>query len=97
MLECIRFQGRKKIINIPQEISNKSHQFGILLLNDTNGTKVQNIEHDYRETERINTEIIQEWASGRGIKPVTWETLTGVLREIKLHTLANEIDAVKLI
>jgi len=98
VLECIHFQGRKKrIINIAQEIGNKSYQFGILLLNDTNGTKVQNIEHGYRETERINTEIIREWATGGGKKPVTWETLTGVLREIKLHTLASEIEAVKLI
>ena len=94
--ECICFQGREGKINIPQEIGNKYYQFGILLLNDTNGTKVQNIERNYRETERINTEIIREWTTGGGNKPVNWKTLTEVLCNIGLHTLASKIEAVKL-
>ena len=40
--------------------------------------------------------IIQEWANGRGKKPVNWKTLTDVLRDIELCALANEIEAVKL-
>ena len=53
------------------------------------------MEHDYREIERINTEILREWVTGRGKKPVTWETLTEVLRDIELCALASEIEAVK--
>ena len=96
VLECTRFQGRERIINIPQEISNKYKMFGLLLLDDPNGTRVRNIEHDYREIEQINTEILREWATGRGKKPVSWETLTEVLRDIELGALASEIEAVKL-
>ena len=96
MPECIRFQGRERRINIPQEIGTKYYNFGILLLNDATGGKVRNLEHKCREdAERINTEILQEWVAGRGKQPVTWETLTEVLRDVELSTLASEIEAVK--
>ena len=97
MLECTRFQGLGRTINIPQEIGSNYYYFGLHLLNDPNGTRVQNIEHKHREdAERINTEILREWATGRGKKPVTWKTLTEVLRDIELGTLANEIEVMKL-
>ena len=95
--DCIMFQGLgKRAINIPQEIGPNSYQFGLLLLDDPNGTRVRNIERDCREIERTNKEILQEWATGRGKKPVTWETLIEVLRDIELGDLASEIEAVKL-
>ena len=91
------FQGRQRIINIPQEIGTNYSQFGIFLLNDPNGTRVHNIKHKHREdAEQINTEILQEWATGRGKKPVSWETLTTVLRDIELGILASEIEVMKL-
>ena len=49
-----------------------------------------------REIERINTEILQEWVMGKGKKPVSWGTLTEVLRHIELCALASEIEEVKL-
>ena len=96
VLECTRFRGRKRRINIPQEIGTKYYYFGLHLLDDRNGTRVRNLELEYRQNaERINTEILQEWATGRGKKPVSWETLTEVLRDIELGALASEIEAVK--
>ena len=98
MLECIRFQGKERMINIPQEIGTSYSKIGIFLLNDPNGTRTWNIQHKHRDhAEKINTEILQEWATGRGKKPVTWETLTEVLRDIELCTLASEIEEVKLL
>ena len=89
--KCIRVQGRER------RIGTKYHEFGILLLDDTTGDKVHNLEHKYREdAERINTEILQEWVAGRGKQPVTWETLTEVLCDVELCTLASDIEAVKL-
>ena len=41
-------------------------------------------------------EILQQWISGRGRQPVSWETLTEVLRDVELGELASEIEAVKL-
>ena len=91
------FPGRGGTINIPQEIGPNYYYFGIHLLNDPNGTRVLNMECRHREdAERINTEILREWATGRGKKPVTLKTLTIVLRDIELSTLASEIEEVKL-
>ena len=89
-------QGLRRTINIPQEIGSNYYGFGLLLLDDLNGTRLHNIECDYREIERINTEILREWATGKGKNPVTWKTLTTVLRDIGLHILASEIEEVKL-
>ena len=95
--ELLRFtctNGRK--INIPVEISTKYLQFGTLLLDDRNGSKVKRLvyEHHYN-VEKINTAILQEWLIGRGKQPVSWATLVEVLRDIELSTLADEIEAVK--
>ena len=96
MMEVIRFQGRNRTINIPQEISTKYQDFGILLLEDSTGARVQNTIHKHREDpEAINMDILQQWIDGRGKKPVTWETLIEVLFDIDLTTLAEDILAVK--
>ena len=97
MLELIRFRGRERRINIPQEISTKYTLFGILLLEDSTGTKVCNIEHKHgKDAEQINTEILEEWLKGRGKQPVSWRTLIEVLHDVKLSNLASDIEAVKV-
>ena len=98
VLECIRFPGRQRTINIPQEIGMNYSQFGMFLLDDVNRIRVRNMECKHRgDVEQINTEIIQEWATGKGKKPVAWKTLTEVLHDIGLSTLATEIENVKLV
>ena len=68
----------------------------MFLLDDPNGTKVDNIECKHRgDAEQINTEILREWVTRRKKKPVTWETLTEVLRDIELSALASEIEVMK--
>ena len=95
LTECIRFRGREKRINIPQEIGVKYYQFGVLLLEDDTGARINALTHKYmNDAEQINTEVLRQWINGRGKDPVTWETLTEVLHDIKLNTLAGEIDAV---
>ena len=93
VLQCTRFHGSQRTINIPQEVGSNYYYFGLHLLDDPNGTRVRNIEFEYRpNVERINTEILQEWATGRGKNPVTWKTLIMVLRDIELGALASEIE-----
>ena len=97
LIEMVRFRGRERRINIPQEVSTKYSQFGFLLLEDSNGARVRTIEHKHqRDAEQINMEILQQWISGRGRQPVSWETLTEVLRDVELGDLASEIGTVKL-
>ena len=50
---------------------------------------------NHYDAEQINTEILQEWLSGRGKQPVTWTTLVEVLHDIELSTLAGDIETVK--
>ena len=96
--ELLNFPGQEKKINIPQEIGTQYKTFGTILLEDDSGARVDNIVHEYRErAERINTEILQEWLTGRGKQPVTWETLVEVLYDIELSILAGVINTSKCV
>ena len=96
VIELIRFHGRKGTINILQQISTKYTEFGIFLLEDSNGVRVRNLELKHlKNADEINTEIVQEWIAGRGKKPVTWGTFIEVLHDMNLATVADEIKAIK--
>ena len=96
LIECVRFRGRERRINIPQEIGIKYYNFGLLLLEDDTGARIQSIAHEHRDNaEQINTEVLQQWINGRGKQSVTWKTLIEVLHDIELSKLAREIEAVK--
>ena len=78
------------------EIATKYVQFGIFLLDDKTGSRVKVMAHHHlNNAEQINTEILSEWLTGRGKKPVDWATLVEVLCDIELSTLAGDIEAVK--
>jgi len=84
------------VVSIPVEIATNYVRFGTFLLDDRNGSRVNNMAHKHHcDPERINTEILQEWLTGRGKKPVTWATLVSVLRDSKLFTLAGDISTIK--
>ena len=69
--------------------------FGILLLKDETGSNVAAITNKHLgNAELINIEILQEWVSGRGKKPVSWRTLIEVLRDTGLGVLADDIESV---
>ena len=66
------------------------------MLDDHNGARIQSIAYKYRDdSEEINMEVLRQWINGRGKHPITWGTLSEVLRDIELNTLAGEIEAVK--
>ena len=50
----------------------------------------QGVAHD------VLLRILQEWLEGKGLWPVTWETLVQTLRNTKLFTLADSVKAAKL-
>lgn len=93
MKELIKFAGVERTINIPEEIGTKYSHFGIFLLEDGFGATIHNIEWQYRyNSEAINIEILRRWLEGKGRKPVEWNTLIEVLKEISKHTLAKDIE-----
>ena len=96
LIELIRFRGRERRINIPQEVGTYYHQFGILLLNDPMGSRMRNIIHECQgNLDAINLTVLRHWLEGHG-GPATWETLVETLEDIGLRTLARDIRDVKL-
>ena len=78
-------------LKVPQKIGTNYYQFGILLLNDDNGTLIRIIEYECREKcERIVCDILSYWLKGKG-KPVTWEALIETLHICNLTELAEHI------
>ena len=86
------FPGKSENINIPQEIGTKYRMFGILLLEDKTAAEVAAIVKEHRENATdINLEILRLWIGGKG-KPLSWNTLISVLKDIGLGTLASDIQ-----
>jgi len=96
LIECVRFRGRVRRINISQEIGTKYITFGTLLLEERTGERVNAIALKHRnDSEQTSMEILEEWITGRGKHPINWSTLIEVLHDIELSTLAREIEAAK--
>ena len=83
-------------LRVPQQVGDDYSSFGVFLLNDKTGGRVDAIEDTYSgKPERITRKILQEWMAGKGL-PLTWESLIKTLRDTGLSTLADEIAAKKL-
>ena len=80
-------------LNIPLKVGAKYFQFGVLLLNDEDGTLVEALEDECNgKWERIVRKILAEWVRGRG-RALSWKTLSDTLRECSLSLLADDIDS----
>ena len=83
-------------MEVPQEVGNNYFNFGIFLLEDRTGSRVDIIEEECRgKPERITRKILQEWVLGKGAA-LTWQTLIKTLKDCKLNILADRIQATKL-
>ncbi len=91
-MALLKFEGITKSYDIRQEVGIKYRECCTFLLNDRDGTKVQALEHQHWCNPLwINHEIFSRWLQGEGKQPVTWATLVGVLRDIGMNSLADEI------
>ena len=96
LVDILAFRGKERKINIPQEIGSKYFLFGILLLEDHSGAKVHAVSQRHGDSlQMINLEILLEWLAGKGKQPVSWQTLTDILRDIGCNALASDIEIVK--
>lgn len=84
-------------VDVIEEIGNKYHKFGTLLLKDETGSKMGAIEHDEHTAVAINNRVLTRWIRGEGRKPTSWATLTTVLDKCKLSKLINVIRSVKAV
>ena len=80
-------------LDIPLKVGVKFFLFGVLLLNDEDGARVETLEHDCNgKCEWIVRKILVEWVKGRG-RALSWKTLSDTLRECSLSSLADNIDS----
>ena len=95
LTELLDFPYKDKTIDILELIGTNYVTFGTFLLDDKSGTIVSSIEKQrMQRSHEINKDILDKWIAGKGLKPVTWNTLVKCLRTAKLHILADDIEAV---
>ena len=86
--------GVKKNLDIIQRTSTSYTKLGMYLLDDDNCDIVDSYKEKYKnDPVEIVSAVYKKWISGTGRKPVTWQTLVDVLREIELNSLAGDIEA----
>ena len=98
MKELTSLEGKKRKINIIEEVGSEYYNVGIhvVLLNDTKGAKMKGIIEKCRgDPVQISREIMSKWLQGGGIEDRSWQGLIGVLRENSLQALAEDIEEVK--
>ncbi len=82
-------------MNLAEKISNYFN-FGILLLEDRDGSRTTAIVQQYQlKAEDINRHIFTLWLQGSGQQPVSWATLVSVLQKMGLNAIAEDIKRVK--
>ena len=85
-------------MDLTEEIVGTNYKkFGVLLLEDNTGELLRAFERELgRNAGEINIRVFNTWLSGKGRKPVSWDTLVTVLQDIKLNKLAKDIKKTKL-
>ena len=82
-------------LNVHKKVGANYYTFGILLLNDATGSRVDSIKVECLGTpDTIIIKILQEWLQGNGLLPVTWNTLIETLKHTGLP--ADDIRTAKL-
>ena len=76
-------------LKVPQEVGAHYKTFGILLLNDDTGCRVDGIKG--ASPSDIVISILQEWIAGRG-RPRTWQALIETLKDCELTALSDKIQ-----
>ncbi len=92
-LIVLHSKGRKSV-KVLEGIGTNYRDFGILLLEDNTGTRLNAIADKFRESAKdVSREVLVQWLAGKGRRPVSWMTLIEVLRDINLQTLASDIES----
>ena len=90
-LLCLKTRSGETI-NLTLRVGNKFRPFGHILLDDSDGTKTDQIVMQYHWVgSEVTLEILKRWIRGEGKQPVTWKTLTDALSAIGLTELAKSI------
>jgi len=90
--KLLKFPCKEKDIDIPAEIGSEYTKFGVLLLEDNSGARIHDIANKHRDDgQKVVIEILREWLIGKGKQPVSWQTLTAVLKDAGFYELERDI------
>ena len=79
-------------LEIPQGVGGNCYTFGIFLLNDKRGSRMNIFRKEcLGKPEDVTLMILQEWLGGKGL-PVTWSSLIKALKDAKLLAMADQIQ-----
>ena len=90
-LNGLVLKKRNREVRVLERIGRDYREFGIELLEDADGDKMDEIKENNSRAADMRMEIVRGWLRGKGKKPVTWRTLIEVLRKIELDELADDI------
>ena len=97
MTKTLSFSGERPSLpellrlKVPQQVGANYSTFGIFLLDDQTGSRVQSLKQAcLGNPADVMLRILQEWLEGKGL-PVTWESLVETLQNIDLSVLADQI------
>ena len=94
--QLTRFSIGDKIVSIIEMIGTNYYNFGVNLLQDDNGAKMDAIiDHCHGNASKINRQVLHKWLEGGGKQPVSWATLATELELCGLTVLAKDICTVK--
>lgn len=80
-------------IDIAVEVGKSYTQFGVFLLDDRKGVRVNSLKKSCQnEVEDINRAILGEWLQGVNDVEVTWDWLLKSLQKANLHALARVVE-----
>ena len=91
LTELVLTKRNGEEVRVLERIGRDYKRFGIELLEDANGDKMDEIRENNSRAADMRMEIMRGWLRGKGKKPVTWRTLIEVLRKIELKVLADDI------
>ena len=79
-------------LDLPSQVAPNISTFGILLLEDKYGNKMDIIKKKaLGDPLEMAIEVLREWLAGRGVE-VTWESLIDTLRDCELTVMAEQIQ-----
>ena len=95
LLTNLPIDGMKKILKIIEKKTRTCYnELAMYLLSDDNCDIVDTLKEKRRgDPEEIVRAVYKKWINGAGRQPAAWQILVGVLKEIELNSLTDEIEA----
>ena len=88
-------EGKGKKVEIINKVAPNWKTFGVHLEFDRDGSMLDLIEkRNFRDPIDCCRDMFQYWLKGNGVKPLSWSTVTSILRSVGLAVLAKDLEII---